>query len=279
MLGLPGGAEEVRTWLGEDGVPTDGITPIEAALDSEWVRDYGPLQVKVEGEGVLWLDAEYFASRPLDDAVPELLGEAFGVPVEGLELAIEGGAIISNGEGLCASTLESFERAGLDVEDTEYLEDLLAQLGCHAWALVPALRRDPTAHVDMLAQFLSPKLVLVAEIDPEEDAADAARLEEAARGLRLAADAVGMELEIVRVPTGVHEDEVYFTYVNGMQLGSSFLVPSYQIVSPDAEARAYEVLESALEGVELVPIPADEFIELNGAIHCLTLGLVLPPLP
>lgn len=279
VLSPPEEEDAAVAWLASV-VQEEGIGLLSVGLDSDWVRDFGPLQVEVDGEGLLWLDGAYYLDRPLDDAVPVLLGEALRVPVESLDLPIEGGAIISNGQGLCASTLESFEVFGLDVSDPDarmLLEELLDQLGCQAWALVPALRHDPTSHVDMLAQFLDPHRVLVAEVEPAEAPEDAARLDEAVRGLELAAEALGQPLEVIRVPTPVDVGQkLYFTYVNGTRLGESFLVPSYEATAVADEERAYLTLERALGNVELVPIPADEFIALNGAVHCLTLGVALP---
>ncbi len=68
----------------------------------------------------------------------------------------------------------------------------------------------------------------------------------------------------------------YRSYVNGLRLGSSFLVPSYGDVDPEEETEAYEILEGAMPGVHLAPIPADRMIELEGAIHCLSQSLMLP---
>lgn len=279
VLAAPDDEADAVAWIADlQGEGRVGF--LEAKLDSDWVRDFGPLQVEVDGEGLLWLDAAYYLDRPLDDRVPVVLSDALGVPVEPFDLPVEGGAIISNGEGLCATTLESFELFGLDPTDPDgrvVLDEVLAQLGCEAWALVPALLRDPTSHVDMLAQFLAPDVVLVAEIDPALAPDDAARLDEAARGLELAAEALGQALRVVRVPTPVDvERGLYFTYVNGTRLGSSFLVPSYEAVPGAEEDRAWAVLDRELRDVDIVPIPADEFIALNGAVHCLTLGLTLP---
>jgi agmatine/peptidylarginine deiminase len=39
------------------------------------------------------------------------------------------------------------------------------------------------------------------------------------------------------------------------------------------EKEAYDALSASMPGVELVPVPADDMIELEGAVHCLALGL------
>lgn len=263
-------------WLAEIS-PLDSVDVFQIPLDSDWIRDFGPLQVRVDDKGPLWLDGFYYVERPADDDVPSMLSEHIEAPVERLDLSVEGGAIISNGTGLCVTTIESFELFGLSPTDPDartILEDLMDQLGCQAWALVPALQHDPTHHIDMMAQFLAPDVLALASISPQDAPEDAMRLEEAARGVMFAAEALDIDLQIVRIPTPVDVDnELYFTYVNGTQLGDAYLVPSYASVSSREEDEAYQALENALPDVELLSIPADEFIALNGAVHCLTLGL------
>lgn len=276
LLVPPSEENLTSAWL--TGVsPLDAVGVVELELDSDWIRDFGPIQVKVEDKGPLWLDGMYYAERPADDDVPNSLSEHIRAPVELLDLPIEGGAIISNGSGLCVSTLESFQLFGLPPTDSDsrtILDALVDQLGCQAWALVPALRNDPTSHIDMMAQFLAPDVLALASISADADAEDAMRLEEAARGIVFAAEALEIDLEVVRIPTPIDvENELYFTYVNGTHLGDAYLVPSYDSVSASQEDAAYRMFENAMPDVELLPVPADEFIALNGAVHCLTLGL------
>ena len=45
----------------------------------------------------------------------------------------------------------------------------------------------------------------------------------------------------------------------------------------DASKHAVEALADALPGVDLVPIPADDMIALEGVLHCLALNLSRPP--
>lgn len=273
--------ELALSWVEQVAV-FDAVGVLEAELDSDWVRDFGPLQVEVDGAGLLWLDPSYYPERPHDDVVPRVLSDALGVPLETLDLPIEGGAIISNGAGLCASTLETFDLFGMAPDDEDArlaVQELMQQMGCDAWALVPALANDPTSHIDMLAQFLSHDVLLVAEVDALDAPIDAERLEEAVHGFEMAAEALGQPLRIIRVPTPVvPAQDLYFSYVNATRLGSAFLVPSYEMVSPAQEEAIFGVLAQALgDSTQLIPIPADEFIALNGAVHCLTLGVGLPP--
>lgn len=248
---------------------------IDLRLDSGWVRDYGPLQV-VTPDGLEWLDAGYYPERSADDELPRRLATAVAASVDSLPLALEGGALISNGAGLCASTTTSAGRAQVDLDDPPYVDALLDALGCRAWAIVPALEHDETGHIDMVAQFISADRALVAALDPLRFPAEARRLDDTAAILMRAARSLGRKLDIRRVRTPVDSRGRYLTYVNGTRLSGAFLVPRYTDVAPEEQRRAYRAIKAALGSDALIPILADELIAMGGAVHCATLGITLP---
>ena len=267
---------DAKKWVRRKRFDTRRVKLIPARLDTPWVRDYGPFQVIDIRGRVRWVDAVYSGARPKDDRVPGMLAKRLGVPIENVGVTLDGGGLISNGSGLCVMTRESLEDSGVSATDSGQHELMLRKLGCAVMAIVPALASEATGHVDMFAQFLSARRLLLAEVDPARWDEDHVRLEEALRGIRSAARSIGQELEIVRIPLPMPAYDQYRSYVNGLRLGSSFLVPSYGDVDPDVQAEAYEILEGAMPGVRIAPIPADKMIELEGAIHCVSQGLILP---
>lgn len=241
--------------------------------DSPWVRDYGPLQVD-EGGQPLWLDFIYRGERQLDDGVPALLAKHLGIAVERHELVLEGGALIGNGRGLCAMTETSLADTAVTPDEPEAVDWLLSHLGCQALAVLPALPGEPTGHADMVAQFLGPHLVAVAQVDAAAAPLQAVELEHTVQVLRAAAAALGQPLEVLRLPL-IIEGETFFSYVNGTRLARYYLVPSFSRVPVAIEEEAYALLDAALPDVELVPVPSDQMISLGGAVHCMTVGLRL----
>jgi agmatine deiminase len=258
-------------------IPFAGLVSI--ALDTPWIRDYGPLEVQSNGE-ISWLDTIYAPEdRPRDDAVPTLLSQVFETPHQAEpRFHLEGGGIISNGEGLCGITEASLLDLGLADAGAEQRDDFLETIGCRTLARLPELPSEATGHVDMLAQFLSPRQVAIAvptEGSPPE-VADALR--GARQALAQAGAAHGLELEFVELPL-VNRDDLYFSYVNGLRTPAHYFVPSYSFVDPALEALAHARLAGALEGVEVVGVDSDEMIENGGAVHCVTLGLKHPLQP
>ncbi len=252
-----------------------GVTTIKVEHDTPWVRDYGPLEVVDERGRRRWVDLSYYDERPLDDALPQQLARFAGVELESYWLQGEGGALASNGRGVCAMTQPSLEGLLQGMTNDDRMESLMELLGCHSLAIVPALANEQTGHVDVVVQFLGPDLAVVAEMDPKVDPEAAEGLDAAASALASAATAVGQKLDVVRIPMHV-AGEAFFTYVNGTRLRERFLVPYYYRVDPRVQAQAYARLREALPGVTLVPIHADPMVLRGGAVHCLTLGLSTP---
>jgi len=260
-----------------DWARTLGVTLLGLELDTPWVRDYGPLQ-RLAGQGrVVWLDFDYGPERRLDDEVPLSLVSRFGVPVERSSFSLDGGALVSNGSGLCAMTDRSLEEAGVDFNDDEAVESLLGTLGCEVMAALPDLPDEPTGHADMMVQFVARDRAMVIELDAADHPDEALLLDMAARAITLAARAAGQSLKIIRIPAAYDDgDGTLFSYVNGTRLRDRYLSPSFTAVEPALAYRADSALRSAMPGVTIVPIPSDDVLSSAGILHCITLGLSLP---
>jgi agmatine deiminase len=265
-------SEEARTaWELE----TDEGRVLHFSHDSPWIRDYGPIQLKSAESKIQWLDFGYAWDRPNDDTVPRKLAGYIGIPIKSGKYYLEGGAIISNGEGLCAITDRSLIEASVDRESPAQLEAFRQLLGCRALAILPGLTGERTGHADMIAQFLSRDTVAVSVMDPEVSYLNAAELNEAAESMLSSAISIGQKLRIIRLPMHV-EGENYYSYVNGTRLKDTYLVPSFESVPAEVEKMAYRLMRSMLHDVRVVPIPADSMVESGGAVHCITLGLSFP---
>ncbi len=273
LIGPNESRPQAEFWLQVNELDTRGVRLVDAPIESAWVRDYGPLQVREASGAVRWLDGVYYEDRPGDDSVPSALAALDGETVEPIGVSIDGGGVISDGQGLCAMTFDSYA-----LTETLDPSELAARLGCAALALVPELPDEPTGHVDLLAQFVGPGTVVVASADPRDRPALARRLDAAVAGLRAGAEYLGRRLNVVRVPLHVTLDGDYRSSVNGLRLRRSFLVPVYADSPLHVEEAAHAALAEAMPGVRIVPIGADEMIALAGAVHCVSMGLQRPTL-
>jgi len=243
--------------------------------DTPWIRDYGPLQLKSPGNSVHWMDFGYTDERPLDDTVPQQLAKFMEFPIEEGGYYLEGGAIISNGRGLCAITDNSLEKALVDQEDPDEFASFSHALGCSALAVLTALTGESTGHADIIAQFYASDTVAVSAVDPDVDYEVSLELDEAVQSILEAAASIHQRVRVIRIPMYV-DGEDFYSYVNGTRLRKAYLVPSFKSIPERVEREAYSIIGSALEGAKLIPVPADSMVKSGGAIHCITLGLNLP---
>jgi agmatine/peptidylarginine deiminase len=145
--------------------------------------------------------------------------------------------------------------------------------------LVPTLLDEHTKHVDMIAQFVGPTRLMIAEIDDAlgGQSEDALRLAAAELGIRRAARALGRSLEVIHVPTPPSEPGTNpRTHVNGLRLRDRYLMPTYPSFGEAWERSALAAVRVALGEVPVVAIDASEMIAAGGALHCAALGLFLP---
>ncbi|MCA9687117.1 MAG: agmatine deiminase family protein, partial [Myxococcales bacterium] len=257
------------------------IELFDGSVDTPWVRDWGPVQLRQvrqdqQSPQTLWLDASYDDDdRRRDDGAPLWLGQHYRTTVETLPWALDGGAFISNGAGLCMLSLDYLDLEGLRWDDAE-VEQLLGQLGCRATALIPTLLGEETKHADMIAQFVSPTRVMVAAVDPDADIDGAEdeslRLDMAVLGLRRAARRLDLELEVIRVPTPAIGEGPARSFVNGLHLEDRYLMPTYPKLGA-AAALAGEAVQQALGDTPVVAVDASELILAGGALHCAALGI------
>lgn len=264
------GQSQTDTFRGLAAAPH--VDVFTRGFDSPWVRDYGPLQTYELAKGTLWLDFGYVWNRAQDDQLPSVLSTRMQARLENPGFDLDGGAVISNGQGLCALTRTSLLDAGFVEPGTGELEVFLASLGCHATAILPAIPGEPTGHVDVVAQFLATDLVMVGLIDPSADTELARSLDAVAENLATTAELADYPLHVVRIPIQV-SGETFFSYVNATRLRTRLLVPRFNEVPEELERDAHAVLARALPDVSIVPIDADVMVRQGGAIHCVTLGL------
>jgi agmatine deiminase len=240
--------------------------------DNFWTRDFGPLSVELPDGRPAFLDFRYPQTRVLDDGMPSALAEALGAPVFRVPLRLEGGVLMTNGQGLCVTTTT------LAVQNSEIPLDALARqmnraLGCSRLVILESPGDEATGHVDMFAKFTSPDTVLVGAFDPALSPQEAARMDRNARLLEDVRVGFRRRLRVVRVPMPAPEGVVFPSYTNSLLVNGTAVVPTYGRGAAE-EAAVIEAYERALPpGWRVVTVDASRVIGLGGAVHCAALEL------
>ncbi len=210
-----------------------------------------------------------------DEAVASQIAYFAGGLAYTMPLVLEGGSVEVDGEGSVLTTrqclLNPNRNPGLGVSAIE--RAVCDALGAEAvlW-LDDGLANDHTdGHVDTVARFVRPGVVVVMEArtseDPNRDVLRA--LAHAVAGLR---DARGRRLEVVRVPSpGLLPDSwgqpMPASYLNFYVSNACVVVPTYGAPWDD---EAVERIGALFPGRRAIGLDARAILTGGGAFHCIT---------
>ena len=281
---------------------SQSIRVVEISTDDAWMRDIGPSFVLGEDGGLRGVDWRFnawggaegglYSSWDRDERVAEKVLEIEGADRYRAPLILEGGSFHVDGQGTVLSTEECLLNPNRNPElSREQIEEqLCSYLGATTviW-LGPGLAGDETdGHVDNLACFAAPGVVLLSYPEDPEDPSRAAAEDAEARLLR-AVDARGMTLEVVRVPApgtlritaeesaGVAARAGTLPRPEGERMAGSyvnFFIASSRVVYPlldeRTDERAAAVIAECFPDRDLIGVPAREILLGGGNIHCIT---------
>lgn len=254
-----------------------------------WIRDYGPTFL-VKGPPkqrdlayVDWIfnawGDKYDALLP-DDAIGEALEPILKMPRFEPGVVMEGGAIDVDGQGTVLTTeqclLNKNRNPQLMKHHVEgFLQDYLGARKV-LWLGEGIEGDDTDGHVDDIARFAAPGVVLAAV---EEDRGDAnfAPLQENLKRLRAMTDAEGRALRVVEMPmcgwVGDDEGRLPASYLNFLLANGLVLLPVFGHAN---DARAQRILEGAFPGRTVVPVQAKDLVLGMGTVHCLSQQMPAP---
>jgi len=281
----------VLSLLAQAGADLDRVQLGIARADDTWARDHGPLTVVEHGQPVL-LDFTFngwggkFPAKHDNLLTRSLAAQGrFGaVPVEEIDLVLEGGSIESDGAGTIMTTSQCLltPTRNPELSRDDIAERLTQHLGAQRllWVDHGHLEGDDTdGHIDTLARFCDGRTIAYVECD---DSADPQY-----DGLQRMAE----QLAHFRQPTGEPYDLVPLplpapildegrrlpaTHANFLVINGAVLVPVYD---DPADGLALERLGAAFPGRSVVGIDCRELIRQGGSLHCLTMQFPLGVLP
>lgn len=267
----------LRDLLARNDLPKNAVRPIVVSVQSMWVRDYGPLFLRGAG-GVALIDPRYVQTEmnPDDDAVPRALAEHWKLPVVDVPLHMDGGHVLSNGDGLVlvsnALVNRNVQKDGLDGPGV--FERIRQSLPFDDLEILLPLRGEPTGHLDMFLAFLDVDRLAVARLDPARDPVNAERLDAIAAKMSGRRTSKG-PLRIERIDQPAAHDGLWRTYTNAALVGDVVLVPSYPDVDASFDEEALAAWQRWFPARTVRPIDARSLVQRRGALHCVSIPL--PP--
>ncbi len=273
--------DQDRQWsrrvLTARGVSLANIRFLDAPHTTMWVRDYGPVMVVGKNGRPYLVDSVYarneLAERYDDELVTNAIAGYVAAPVIKSPLSLDGGNILTNGEGLCVVTRKVVdENSDRGFDQKEVAGVMRRCYGMKQVLFVEPLQGEGTGHADVFLTFTSPDTVVVGSYDPTYSPINADILNLNAALLSKVHTSKG-PLRVVRIPMPSNTDGQFRTYTNVVYANGLLLMPSYADEDPDKLRLAVETYTQLLPGWEIAQIPATELIRLHGSLRCVMLNL------
>jgi agmatine deiminase len=252
------------------------VEVVELELDDSWLRDCGPIytigddgsRVAVHFRFNAW--GEKFPPWDRDAVVGAQIAELLGDSVREADLVLEGGSILTDGEGTLLTTeqclLNPSRNPSMGREDIEAA--LREHLGVQRFVWLGdglVEDRDTDGHVDLIAAFTAPGHVLLQSV--EEGNPNHEGCAENARRLQAAGIAVS---EMPLLPYGeVAGETVAGSYMNFYICNGGVIVPVAGL-DPGLDEQALAVIAAAYPGREVVGVPGLVLAYGGGGPHCIT---------
>ncbi len=266
--------------------PTDNIRFHHIETVDSWIRDYGPNFLINEAGGLAFNDwifnawGNKYEDLKHDDAIPKRLESILRVPRFEPGIVMEGGSIEVNGASCVLTTEQCLlnKNRNPHLTRTEIEHYLKKHLGVTKvlWLGEGIVGDDTDGHIDDIARFVAPDVVLCAvEEDPED--ANYKPLQENLKILKSMTDAKGRSFEIVTLPMpGVvggsstdtrNLERLPASYANFYIANEVVLVP---VFGHENDSRAVEIISWVFPGRRVVAINCEPLVWGMGTIHCVT---------
>ena len=265
-----------------------GIQVLPLEIGDRWLRKTGPLFLLDDYggvSGIRWpLDPLPPSRLPVDATLARRVLSHLGLPCFDGPMALEGGAIATDGAGTVLATEQFFlnpdRSPRTNRDDAEAL--LKAYTGARTIIWLGQGYQDDQAggHVNEVARFIRPGVV-VALTTPDSLDGNFAILHDNQERLKKARDALGRSLEIIPIRQPARRDH------GGKRMTlsyTSFYIGNGQVIMPGfedtADQGAYRTLRRAFLNRDIVQIPALDIVAGGGGgIHRITLEQPAPVPP
>ncbi|MGE7383934.1 agmatine deiminase family protein [Streptomyces sp. NPDC004126] len=276
MFAEPGRAAQARARCGST------VSVTEYPVNDCWARDTGPvLTVNDRRSRSAGLDFGFNGwggkyPYDKDDFLPVGVCTYLGVPRQPVDMVLEGGSVITDGQGTLITTEECLlnpnRNPGMTRAQIEAA--LLASYGARKVVWLPyGLAGDDitNGHVDLVAAYLGPaRLLLHTQPDPANPNHDRMAANKAV--LDAATDACGRPFQIVEMhhqPQFRHNGLMVrtFSYTNYYETSGNVVVPT---AGEPADAQALAQFAALFPGRQVVGAPARNLAWGGGGVHCVT---------
>ena len=271
----------VKKRLEDAGVDMTRVTLRTTPYSDVWIRDYGPTFVvnpAIGQRAMVWWEfnawGEKYEDQIADGHIPGDMNESLNIPVFRPGIILEGGSIDTNGRGTVLTTraclLNKNRNPSLTKEEIEgYLKEYLGAVNI-IWLNRGVEGDDTDGHIDDIARFVSPSVIVCAfEENPEDENYSA--LKENYDILSRATDQEGNPFTLVKLPMPAPVkcgDERYPASYTNFYIGNTIVI--VPVFGDPHDAEALCIIQGLFPNRTVRGINAREMVEGFGTFHCAT---------
>jgi len=258
----------VMLYLEQKAVSIENVRFAYVNTDDVWIRDFGPTTV-LNNDGsknFIWNNYyEVYTSfqKHSADAACDL-GRYFDIPVFRVPLVVEGGNIITDGEGTIIM-FNSVLSNNSDYDLNKLKKVMKNYYGCNNLILLPSLTGELTGHIDMVVKYIDKNTLMVIESDKSFRWYN--NFESIAKVLSETKSSSGSNYKIIRLkmPKIDNESVNFWSYINSLTLNGSLIVPTFGVAEDTSAIDSYR---KAMPNYKIVGIDFSNYPV--GSVHCQT---------
>ncbi len=239
--------------------------------DSIWTRDYSPVAFVDQAGNAKSLIFNY--NRDGVDYFKDqaLLAKALKLPIEKINLNLEGGNLLSDESGrlyVSVAAIENnlvvgFSKADFENKKSEFEEIFLNKMAVKKVIWLPRVLHEleGTGHVDMYIRFLSDNNVVVAS---STNLKINKTLDQIAKIISEKGFTVTRILANAKMVNKFRPQNIFPSYTNSILIGKTIFIPKFGVAEDTKAVKIYEKL-----GYKVIQI-SGQSIDFGGSVHCMT---------
>ncbi|MFP4459179.1 MAG: agmatine deiminase family protein [Candidatus Zixiibacteriota bacterium] len=266
--------DNIKRIISENEISLGNIKFLEIQTNSCWIRDYSPIFVYDYRDTLAAIDMLYYPEREDDDNFPQNFSIEYEIPHYNLELFLEGGNFMTDGEGLIITT-QALYTANSWMPEEQIDSTLMEYFGADRIVALQALEYDATSHVDMFAKLIDAEHIVIS-IPTDTTYDDYHRMRYNISILETLSLSSGAGIfEVIELPMYIEERSWppgynYNTYSNSVIIDEQVFVPRYDNELDDSAMTLYE---NIMPDYDIESIDCSAIVNAGGAVHCLVMQI------
>ncbi|MES2691724.1 MAG: agmatine deiminase family protein [Bacteroidota bacterium] len=291
---LPADSTAIKEYMVQRSTPLTNYEFMVALGEDWWTRDFGPNGIYYgDHDSLGFIDLKYYDGRDHDNAFPIAFAKKTGKPNYISSMHAEGGNLMADGfGGIFFSDVITTVNNDIDYRSPVWtkqqtLDSTTALFaGKQLFNLKTLLCDGGTGHIDLYVKMIDEQTIMASQYPDEITAVDKQRIEDNLQLIASKKSTYNRPFRIYRIPhptddNGKHTNktcpqinEDARTFVNGLSINDTYIMPSYSDKQSGNVAQTEEaktLMRKIMPGYKVVDIDSRLLSVLGGEIHCITM--------